>query len=297
MPKKIKLHGSKTCPDQNLDILMVLDRYMVPAPQWRLAAPDAILQGFNPSWILKLKPASKPWKTLDVSRRVQPLGLSDYPSTLLSFWGFSNLFRPCFSNSLFGAFSPAFGQRPCGDFTKIGGSRTWISQFHGIWIDEQRENPSGRATKSNTFGATAFGWLGLASDHLRSSPIISDPNMNWWAALRICDCFEAGVCSFRFMMKQYQAPDVLIRSIQFSEFHCDHESKVYFGPAKNAAIHLRLGLNFDPYPMWGCPKNEAHPMQMGSSWFIITLQTKSPNYDKLDEPIRYIVLLWYNLWL
>jgi hypothetical protein len=132
---------------------------------------------------------------------------------------------------------------------------------------------------------------------LRSSPIISDPNMNWWAALRICDCFEAGVCSFRFMMKQYQAPDVLIRSIQFSEFHCDHESKVYFGPAKNAAIHLRLGLNFDPYPMWGCPKNEAHPMQMGSSWFIITFQTKSPNYDKLDEPIRYIVLLWYNLWL
>ena len=151
--------------------------------------------------------------------------------------------------------------------------------------------PSGRATKSNTFGATAFGWLGLYN--LRSSPIptwIDEPS-------EFAIVLKLEFCSFSFMMKQYQAPDVLIRSIQFSEFHCDHESKVYFGPTKNAAIHLRLGLNFDPYPMWGCPKNEAHPMQMGSSWFIITFQTKSPIYDKLDELIRYIVLLWYNLWL
>ena len=166
-------------------------------------------------------------------------------------------------------------------------------EFHSFTVFESMSK--GRTQVEEQRRATHLGPLLL--DDSAWPPIISDPNMNWWAALRICDCFEAGVCSFRFMMKQYQAPDVLIRSIQFSKFHCDHESKVYFGPAKNAAIHLRLGLNFDPYPMWGCPKNEAHPMQMGSSWFIITFQTKSPNWDKLDEPIRYIVLLWYNLWL
>lgn len=153
----------------------------------------------------------------------------DYPSTLLSFWGFSNLFQsfPPLLKATVNIWClkcPAFWsttQRPCDDFTKIGGSK-----------------------EQHRAGATAFGWL---EKGLPSSPIptwIDEQPSEFAIVLKL----EFG--SFSFMMKQYQAPDVLIRSIQFSEFHCDHESKVYFGPTKNAAIHLRLVLNFNPYPMW-----------------------------------------------